>query len=147
MEIRYAKKSDARTLWEMRNCKAIREVSTNTARIPYENHLKWFAEAIKQNDTLLFIIKDNVGSVRIDRIEDVGVVSIYLLPKAQGKGLGVKSLNLAVRLAFEKWDIKKIKAFIREDNENSIKAFQKVGFTRNNRAIGVPKDHLQFEVV
>ena len=147
MEIRYAKNKDVANLFRWRNLKEIREVSTNKSTIQWKDHCLWFNEAVKQTETLLFVIKGDSGSVRIDKIENYGRLSIYILPKFQGKGKGVKAIHEATEEAFRVWDIKRVVAYIRKDNENSLKVFSKVGFTKNNRAINIPDNCLEYEII
>ena len=139
--IRYARLADAEKLFNWRNSDEIRQISTNQDVISWANHSNWFLEAIKQKDTLLFVI-DNAGSVRVDRIEDYARISIYLLKEYQGKGLGVTAINQAVRVAFNKWHIKKVVAHIKTDNEPSIKAFTKAGFIEKPSSLDGHKEYV-----
>ncbi len=126
--LRLATPEDAETIFTWRNRPEVIELSTLKKAVTWPEHLQWYKEAIKGTDTLLYIIESDIGMVRLDRIGAEAFISITILDEYQGKGLGICAINSATREAFSHWDIKRVVAHIREDNERSIKVFKKCSY-------------------
>ncbi len=68
-----------------------------------------------------------------------GMGIIIANPEDRGKGIGAEAISLVCDYAFSTLDLHQIYANILEDNENSIKLFQKMGFEK----IGVKKEWIR----
>jgi len=125
--IRLATNNDIHNLFDWRNRKEILKLGNNK-RVTWSEHLKWLTNATTDDNTLLFIIEPNAGSVRIERNRDNAIISIYLLPDFQGKGLGLDSIKEAIEASFKEWQLKEVVAFIQRHNARSLEVFKKAGF-------------------
>jgi RimJ/RimL family protein N-acetyltransferase len=113
IDLRKATKQDARFIFNVRNQYSVRKQSWNTITLVWEKHKKWFNE----NFTNYWIIGKNLGFIRLNN----GHISIALLDKHQGKGIGTKVLKKKI---FEK----SITAEIKLDNLQSLFCFLKAGY-------------------
>ena len=68
-----------------------------------------------------------------------GMGIIIANPENRGKGLGAEAISLVCDYAFSTLDLHQIYANILEDNDKSIKLFQKMGFKK----IGVKKEWIR----
>ena len=131
--ITLAVKEDIDNLLCWRNDPEMVRLSTSQRRVEWSEHCRWFESVLLEIDTLVFIIrhdlaKNDCGYVRLTQEENQAVISIFLIAGYRGKGIGISAINAAVRYAFKRWDIKKVIAYIREENESSINVFKKAGF-------------------
>lgn len=99
------------------------------------------------NCRLFGIYLDNnnyIGNIRLDIewVWRVGTISILIGDKDQwGKGYGTEAINLITDFGFNTLGLHKIEAGILENNNGSIKAFQKAGFEIEGR-----KKHNRFNM-
>ena len=109
---------------------AVRTVSFHPQAVSWTAHTTWYAEFVHNHDILKWTVrdgKDRVGVVWVNRLNGSAEISVTINPKRHGKGLGTKAIELATHHAFTDWDIP-ILAWIRADNEGSVRAFTKAGF-------------------
>jgi RimJ/RimL family protein N-acetyltransferase len=96
----------------------------------YSEHKEWFASKIN-NTKVIFqkILCDNIpcGVLRLDDFINHWILSWYILPMFQNKGIGTIALGFAKNLAMKK----NIHAFVLKDNIASHKAMVKSGFKMN----------------
>lgn len=75
--------------------------------------------------------REFLGTVKFELDEETAAISVYLVESIRGKGYSetviINSIN---ELCFEKPNIKKISAYVLEENEISQKVFLKIGFKR-----------------
>lgn len=134
--LRRARPDDVRLLWEWANEPDVRAVSFNPAPIPWESHQGWFAARLRDPDCVLFVALDAadwaeqpVGQVRLDVSGAEATVSVSLSAAARGKGLGREVIATACRKLFAaRPAVGAIHAYIRADNEASLRAFAAAGF-------------------
>jgi len=133
--IRRATIDDCEMVFSWRNSPEVMEQSTLQRQVTWDEHQNWFANAIAGTVRLLWIIQSNAGTVRVDKTDSRGVVSIYVLKEFQGQGKGTTSLISACREAFTHWnDVMELQAHIREDNVRSMSMFAACGFMRVHEA-------------
>jgi UDP-2,4-diacetamido-2,4,6-trideoxy-beta-L-altropyranose hydrolase len=134
MRIRKAKKVDITFLFNLRNDAAVRESAFNSKPIDKETHKQWFNKKLLDKNAIIFIAENNglkVGQIRfdIDKIKCKAEVDIAIAPKYRAKGYGVKLLTSGCKFIFKKTSkCKKIVAYIKPENEISIRIFSKAGF-------------------
>ncbi len=111
-------------------------------------HIKSYLNKLLENPNVrLFGIyyKNNyIGNIRLDIewVWRVGTISILIGDKCQwGKGYGTEAINLITDFGFNTLGLHKIEAGILENNNSSIKAFQKAGFEIEGR-----KKHNRFNM-
>jgi len=131
IEIRAAEPKDCRFLFNLRNHPDVRQASFDTAEIKYAGHEKWFENSLSDPQRLIYIgIADGkrVGMVRFDTGNDVGVVSIAVMPGQQKKGIGTKMLSQSCSMYLKNNTCYAVSAKIKKSNIPSIKAFSRAGF-------------------
>jgi UDP-2,4-diacetamido-2,4,6-trideoxy-beta-L-altropyranose hydrolase len=108
--------------------------------VEWEEHQGWFEETILGNSRRMFIVLDQenpIGQIRFDRKgQRECVVSVYLLQAFTGRGLGVQAIRMGCAAIFEVWDVDRVIACVRLDNQASRSAFLKSGF-QETEATGV----------
>jgi len=140
--IRLASSLDKDMILKWRNSPEIIKDSTLQREVTLEEHNTWFETTVHGIERLLWIVEPNAGTVRVDNHNWYGVVSIYLLPAFQGKGLGGRSIDEASSQAFAHWpQMTQLWAYIRHENLASTFAFGSVGY-RESDVIGCPPGHI-----
>lgn len=151
VRLQRVKPEDCRLLWEWANLPEVRAMSFETAPIPWESHQQWFNRKLQDPRCYFFLILDAesrpVGQIRLEE-EQPGeaTVSLSLAPAARGRGLGPQVLRLAAGELFRTTPVRCVHAYIKPDNQRSIRAFQKAGFRRvgQTRVKGQPAEHYIF---
>ncbi len=105
---------------------------TNQRSVGAAEHGAWFGASLADASRRLWIVSvgtDPAGLVRFDREErSAAVVSVYLIQRFCGRGLGVAAIREGSRLALETWPIERVIAYVRTDNEGGRRAFLRAGF-------------------
>jgi len=128
--ISYATEQDIKQFFKFRNLEEAIELSALQKSVGWDEHRIWYAQAIKQENILLFLIQSNSGMLRFDKDDNNAIVSIYLSPEYRSKGLAVVCLNQAMREVLKRWSINRFIAYVRVDNKPSLRLFSKLGFIR-----------------
>ena len=133
LSLRPADMKDCERLWQWRNEESTRQWSFHSAYIPYEEHQKWLADKLNDPMTKIFVILNQsgtgVGQVRFDINNDKNAeVNISIAAEQRKKGYGSAALNLASQFMTKMFDITKVTAHVKQENQASIAAFQKAGF-------------------
>ncbi len=133
IHLREATLDDCRFLHELRNDPVVRAASFSTAVIDFEIHQEWFHHKLKASDSIILIAEigsQKIGQLRLDMDSQFksAELSIALAPEFRGQGFGTDILKSGVQLAFHRYPITQINAFIRRGNEASQKIFSSAGF-------------------
>ena len=97
--IRPVNMEDEKMIWEIRDHPLIRNISTQTKKISYNQHKVWFEDQYFGNKpNQCFVVEEEnkvVGYCRFDfdAVQDCYIVSIALDPGFHGRGLGHKLLS------------------------------------------------------
>ena len=129
---------DCNLVFSLSNDPLVRSVSFNQNKIEYSNHIKWYKNAVK-NDNILFLlvfdddIENNfIGQIRFNREEKTSnecIISLSITEKFRGKGIGNQFMQSGIEMLHNQWkDIKTIIAEVKADNMASNKLFIKEGF-------------------
>ena len=125
---------DCRFVWQWANDPMVRGVSFSTETIPWENHVRWFATRRQDPHCHFWIACDRdghpVGQVRFEAQSSPAIISVSLDCKHRGRNLGLLLIWLACRKLFHKTAIDTIHAFIKPNNDTSVRAFSKAGFEK-----------------
>jgi RimJ/RimL family protein N-acetyltransferase len=101
-------------------------------------HQKWFAEHINSPASLFYIASNShktlVGQIRFDIEDMIAVASVSVAKEARGCGYGAALIRLGSKRCFADSGVNLIRAFIKTDNETSVRAFLKSGFTHEGVA-------------
>lgn len=130
--IREASLNDAEILFELSNDDRVRGNSINTNKIDWENHVKWLKAKIISSNYYIFLFFDDknfIGQVKFEIEDKEAVVSISIVSEYRGKKLAVPMLQKGIeKILCTSKNVKKIIAYIKPENQYSIKSFSKVGF-------------------
>jgi UDP-2,4-diacetamido-2,4,6-trideoxy-beta-L-altropyranose hydrolase len=130
--IRLAIQSDAEMLFQCRNHPEIRKFSSNQELITWDDHQRWFGNALSTNKHL-FLIGERaglpMGVVRFDISGSRADISIYLVPEVKESGIGRELMFRAEEfLSQNRPEISLIHAHILGDNQRSINFFIGAGY-------------------
>jgi len=130
-----AKEADLDDLYVLANEAEARRNSLSSAEIPWKDHIAWFNEKLQSDSCIFYVIRNKlgvlVGQVRFDRIlgnENGYVVSFGLAKDFRGRGLGTRLLQGAMKKLYSKAQPARVVAYIKKENEASLKCFLHVGF-------------------
>lgn len=132
IKLRQAEESDQRLLWELANDPTTRANSFSTHKIPWEEHVTWLQNRLKDRNSVIFIASNEhdqiIGVVRFDIHGSEATISINVSEEFRGKGYGTKIIREAVRSEFNAREIQRILAFIKPGNRQSESVFRNAGF-------------------
>jgi L-amino acid N-acyltransferase YncA len=150
LKLRDADEYDRHLIWSIRNEPEVREASFNTNEIPWEDHKKWYARALGNENIIMYMIELDeipIGTIRFDREGNLTTVSIAISSGFRGMNYG----SAALRMACEKYRAEhpraNILAYIKCGNVKSTFAFIKAGFISQGIEIisGEPSYHFEYE--
>ena len=125
--LRRANMEDIKKVYELSNSDYVRKYSINKEKIEWDNHIKWYNEVLENPDKILYIVENNngefCGQVRFDLGETKNIISISLSKKIKGKGMSKWIVDRALREIDREMGIKKVTAYILDDNVASKKVF------------------------
>lgn len=134
--LRFVEKEDKETILNWRNDPITIDSSITTGKVNSLEHNAWFNNKIKDINTHLFIIIneffEKVGIIFFNKKDNQAIISINLNPNFRGKGYGTISLFKAISQYFDNFPIDNIIAEIKENNQISLKLFQRVGFKEDD---------------
>ncbi|MDE2440341.1 MAG: UDP-2,4-diacetamido-2,4,6-trideoxy-beta-L-altropyranose hydrolase [Betaproteobacteria bacterium] len=136
VHVRPATADDAALLHAWRNDPRTRAQSFDPAPITWENHQRWFANALANPARILLIGTSEgreFGCIRFDLTDDTARISIYLDPARQGEGLAAPLLETAARqLRQTRPGVGRIVAEVKTGNEASRRAFLNAGYREDH---------------
>jgi len=112
------------------NQDSVRANSIKSEKIDLEDHKKWFARKIEDENTIMLkSLTGNQfsGQVRLDIEGDTALIGVSVSEDFQGKGIGSDLLQAAIEKAKEQ-GLKAIEAFIKPENSGSRRLFEKNGW-------------------
>ena len=137
--IRQIKEDDIELLRNWRNDQDTTKFLRNIGYITEEMQRKWFESYLENEKDLVFAIQDVgelnrvVGSLSLynwdkdQKTCEIGKIQIGD-PAAHGKGIGRKTLVMAMKIAFQKLGIEKIIGAVHPDNVQAYHNDMKIGF-------------------
>lgn len=149
--LRKMQEKDIENIYKHIHLNYVKKYFSEREREQWEAHRRWYTFVINSPNYLFYTIESLsrkfLGTVKFELFgKTTAVVSIYLIEKVRGRGYSEKVISTSIEeLKFERPQIKKVCAYILEENELSQKAFVKNGFickgTREYNGI----EHLLFE--
>lgn len=138
VRLKKADEPDLEATFEWASDPAVRAFSFNQNVISKDEHTKWFSKKIKDENCLYLIAEaegEKMGSIRFDVKDNEAVISYLIAPKHHGKGLGQIILTnglefIGKEIEQNNFDINKIIGYVMEENVPSVKAFERLGFTK-----------------
>jgi RimJ/RimL family protein N-acetyltransferase len=143
--LRKVTEADIEEVFALSNEDEVRRYSLHKEKITWEEHVRWFGNVLKDRNHLFYVVTDQsqrfLGQIRYRIEENQAVVSISLAEWIRGKGLSSFLLQESMKKLYEeRKDVKRIVAYVSEENAASSKLFQKSGFSLVDRQ----KDFLQY---
>ncbi|UFH56400.1 GNAT family N-acetyltransferase [Spirosoma sp. KNUC1025] len=146
---RLAKPADTRLYFDWANDPDTRRQSFNSAPISLDTHTSWFTRKLVDPNTLLLIFENEmgkaVGQVRFERtpvadMPDEVVIGISVDASQRGKGLASQLIRQACAVCRKRWGEVTIHAYIKPENQASIRSFERAGFKLSGESgkFGIP---------
>lgn len=143
---RPAQATDVQLFFDWANDPQTRQQSFNTNPIVWDNHITWFARKLADPNVLMLVFENQlgqpIGQVRFERITDEIVVGVSLDKAFRGQGLAPAMIRAATEVykTSSQADSLPIHAYIRLDNQASMRSFEKAGYTFSHESnkFGVP---------
>lgn len=125
---------DCSLLFKWVNDPLTRMNSFNTELITYNEHNNWFRSKMNDPDTVIYIcveveMKTQIGQIRVEFMNHVGVIDYYIDPQFRGKGFGSEMLRLLPdQLIKDGFVFNELIGKVKHINVASEKAFFKAGY-------------------
>jgi UDP-2,4-diacetamido-2,4,6-trideoxy-beta-L-altropyranose hydrolase len=137
LKLRSVRESDCQLLFEWAIDPVARAASFHPAAISTEDHARWFAERLHDPHSIIYIgqnsAQEPVGVVRFKIKDDTAVLSVNVASEFRGMGWGRELIAFSIRAlvrAFSMGSMRKIDAFVKPDNQASVRLFEATGFRR-----------------
>ena len=128
LKLRLAEEKDIENVFDLSNDPTVRLNSFHTEAIQWYDHVKWFHNKLAADSSIFYILEFNndfAGYLRLDKdINGEWVVTIHIANEFRGKGLGTYALRELKNLNTDK----KLVAYVKKENLQSQKLFQKANF-------------------
>ncbi|MBU0675240.1 MAG: GNAT family N-acetyltransferase [Proteobacteria bacterium] len=126
--------ADSELLLAWGNDPAVRASAFSTAIIDSEEHQAWFARKMVDPHCRIYLAENgqgmSVGQVRFDWEGTEAEIDVTLASDQRGRGLGAALIGEGVaRLVVEQPQIVAIHAHIKPENQASLAAFKRAGFS------------------
>lgn len=132
--LRDAVADDCNLIFQWANDDDTRAASFSSEKISSEEHCNWFSDRLQDANCLLLICGDGLGNplgaVRFDISNDEATVSINLAPHARGQGWGSFVIIRTTDELFKRCNVCRVNAFIKPENQRSVRAFERAGFSK-----------------
>jgi len=144
INLRPARREDARLLWRWFNDPTVRQASFSEGAIGWDQHVRWLDDRLSDPDTRLFLAVSAddrpLGQIRFDRDGSEARVSFSLDAGARGSGLSAPAIRLGVSAILDAWpDVSKVVALVRVENTPSNRAFRTAGFRLRDEVLVAQK--------
>ncbi len=135
---RPARPNDSALYLDWANDPDTRRQSFNSSPIALETHANWFTRKLIDANALLLVFENEagepVGQVRFERqpeadMPDEVVISLSVAASFRGQGLAHQLIRQGCAVCWETWGDVSIHAYIKPDNQASMRAFEQAGFT------------------
>jgi RimJ/RimL family protein N-acetyltransferase len=140
--LRQASILDIKCLFDWVNLpSSIKNKEKTSKLISWPIHKQWFENKLINPNARIWIVeckKEAIGQVRVELIEGVLNIDIFIDHVARGKGAGLRSIELLIKKCRKLWLNIDLIATIKKQNEASIRLFKRAGFIeidRNNKII------------
>jgi len=132
LRLREARLEDCGAVHAWRNDEQTRSFSHDPRPIPYENHERWFRQALANPERIMLIGEAEgsaVGVLRYDLEQDKAIVSINLAPEWRGRGLGTLLLRSGTEwMRVHHPAVREIRAEVLFQNKASHTVFVDAGY-------------------
>lgn len=149
--LRKMEEKDIPALYQNIHLNYVKKYFPDSENEQWEAHKRWYSFVIHSPSYLFYTVeslgREFLGTVKYElEGKREAVVSVYLVKNIRGKGYAeTVLLNSINELTFEKPELRKISAYILEENEISQKVFKKIGFQRKKMKDFNGTEHILFE--
>jgi len=146
--LRPAIRQDCPLLWNWANDPVARKASFSSDSIPWSRHTQWFNEKIQDSHCRIFIATNSdgtpVGQVRFDIVQsNSAIVNVIVAPEFRRMGYGAALIREVVEAASGS-ELEAFHAFIKPENEASLRTFERAGFIKTGvECVGTPRGTTQ----
>ena len=129
--LRPAKLKDKCLLFKWFNSKDSLDIKIKTDnKIIFTNHVRWFEERLKDNNTFIWIIENNknksIGQIRFQYSEEKYFdIDIYIVDRYRKLGVASKALKRAENI----FNTKPLRAIVKKNNYSSYLFFDRNGYS------------------
>jgi len=132
IDLRPAQESDCRMIWEWANDPGTRANSFASDPIPWETHVRWFENQLRDATKMLMIASQGergaIGQVRFAIDAPEATISVAVDSRWRGQGYGSKLIFRASQRVFQTTPVQLIYAYIKTDNSASRRVFAQAGY-------------------
>ena len=132
LALRRARPEDVQTVFELSNDPVVRSVSFSSDEIRWEDHQRWFAHKLSDPSCLFLIVEFGglfCGQIRLDQSGSDATISLSFTNETRGLGFGGAAIPLAIGIVRrERPEVREIIAFVKTENQASMRVFEKTGF-------------------
>jgi RimJ/RimL family protein N-acetyltransferase len=148
LNLRLARESDCRLLFEWAVDPVARAASFRAGAISWEGHTRWFAERLQDPQSVIYIGENSagapVGLVRFQINDESVMLSVSVAPKFRGKGWGRELITFSTRTLARARSVQKIDALVKPENQASVRLFEASGFLLAGKERVADQDALLF---
>jgi UDP-2,4-diacetamido-2,4,6-trideoxy-beta-L-altropyranose hydrolase len=148
LELRSARESDRQLLFEWAVDPVTRAASFHSDAISWEGHSRWFAERLQDPHSAIYIgenaAHEAVGVVRFQIEGENALLSVNVAPKFRGEGWSRELIAFSTRSLVRARAVRRIEAFVKPENQVSIRLFEASGFRQVGRERVAGQDALLF---
>lgn len=135
LHLRPATTEDTKLIFDWANDPGVRAVSFSSEAIVWENHVKWFNARLADANYRIWVATDTAGTplgqVRFQIEGEAAIISLSLDANQRGKNRGSLLIWTASQKLFRELPaLQEIHAYIKQDNQASIRAFEKAEFVK-----------------
>ncbi|MEM6298312.1 MAG: UDP-2,4-diacetamido-2,4,6-trideoxy-beta-L-altropyranose hydrolase [Bacteroidota bacterium] len=136
LQKRLAQPEDMQLYFDWANDPAVRENSLNSEAIPWDSHQEWFLRKLQSPTVQFFLFEfddQKVGQVRIEEDDAAYWINYSVSANQRGKGWCFAMVKATV----QELKGRPIKAYVKVENQASIRIFEKLQFREVERKKGV----------
>ena len=133
--LRPVKKTDSTLLYEWRNDSLVRKNSFNGNEINSEDHQNWLDDTLNNPDIFFFIMEsaaEQIGQVRLNRTDNLCVVSYSIAEKYRVQGYGKLILQLAENQCVVDNIADCLAGYVKKSNIASQIIFRSLGYSETD---------------
>lgn len=148
--LRNVNKNDVELLYGWRNDEEVRKNSFSEEIIEFKTHSSWFYKTLSREDVFLYILVDggnDVGQIRLNVENKIGIISYSIDKRYRNNGYGTKILQLVEdKVISENFGISELQGLVKITNIASQKAFEKMGYQKEESDFITYTKILKYEV-
>jgi UDP-2,4-diacetamido-2,4,6-trideoxy-beta-L-altropyranose hydrolase len=132
LRLRPCRDADRELLFSWANDPAVRKASFHSALIPWEDHERWFTQKMRDPNAAIYLGENEnaepTGFVRFQVVDNCAILSVAVAPEFRGSGWGRNLITFSVQSLARSRSIQLVKAFVKPENQPSIRLFESSGF-------------------